>query len=200
MLTDQSTISDLANMLNELGATIRIRTQWTRQGTRFITSRRVPRRHSHVREHVTRTRAQRLHRVLGPCTSRTGGGRRDRRRPIRTAPTSARPPTLTPPARTVGHVLTPLHCAVCGFGEEEGDTYRPDGACMNCGTVGQPCPMEPGHEGNHALREDSGEPRWRADGRAIVSGLRPRRKQKDVRHAKHRTLRGLRTRLLSAAP
>ena len=42
MLTDQSTISDLANMLNELGATIRIRTQWTRQGTRFITSVTYP--------------------------------------------------------------------------------------------------------------------------------------------------------------
>lgn len=159
MLNDNSTIQDLANTLHDLGGTIRIRAQRTRVGTRFLTSVQYP-GGTAMFSHAS------LGSVLDASFSflRLHEERevveREPREEVEPDPNGAHvgpAPRPDPTGTTLGHVLTPLHCAVCGFGENEGEIYN--GTCTNCGAVGQPCPMESGHEGNHALREDSGENR-----------------------------------------
>ena len=48
----------------------------------------------------------------------------------------------------VGYIV-PAHCAACGFGENEGERYSVEQACPNCNTVGRPCTMPPKHEEDH---------------------------------------------------
>jgi hypothetical protein len=153
MLNDNSTIKDLADTLDDLGGTIRIRAQRTRAGTRFLTSVQYP-----------GGTAMFSNTSLGGVLDASFAFLR-LHEPSTFAPVEADPngahvgpvPRPDPTGTRVGHVVAPLHCAVCGFGEKEGEVYK--GACTNCDTFGQPCPMEPGHEGNHALPEDSGENR-----------------------------------------
>ena len=156
LITDQSTIPDLANVLEDLGATIRIRAQRTRQGTRFITSVTFP-------GGTAMFSNTRLSSVLDASFAfldlHEPRAPREEVEPDPNGVHIGPAPRPDPTGTTIGHVTTALHCAVCGFGENEGEEYS--GAshftCTNCGAVGQPCPMEPGHEGNHALREESGE-------------------------------------------
>ena len=153
MLNDQSTIADLANVLDDLGATIRIRAQRTRQGTRFLTSVTYP-------GGTAMFSNTSLGGVLGASVAfldlHEPRAPREEVEPDPNGVHIGPAPRPDPTGTTIGHVITSVHCAVCGHGEEEGDVYSADVACPHCGAMGQPCPMEPGHEGNHALQEDSG--------------------------------------------
>lgn len=154
MLTNQSTIQDLADTLDDLNATIRIRTQRTRQGTRFVTFVAYP---GGSAMFSNTSLAGVLNASFAFLNLHEPAAPREVVEPDPDGVHIGPAPRPDPTGTTVGHVVTPSHCAVCGFGEIEGEEYQADGVCEKCGAVGQPCPMGPGHEGNHALREDSGE-------------------------------------------
>lgn len=156
MLNDNSTIKDLADVLDDLGASIRMRAQRTKGGTRFLTSVSYP-----------GGTAMFSNLSLGGVLDASFAFLQLHELPRETV--EADPdgvhigpaPRPDPTGTSVGYTTPPppLHCAVCGFGENPGEAYQPEIPCSNCDSVGNACPMEPGHESNHSLREDSGENR-----------------------------------------
>ena len=159
MLTDDSTIQDLANTLHDLRATIRIRAQRTKIGTRFLTSVQYPGgtamfSNASLGGVLDASFAfLSLHEVAPAITAREM---------VEADPDGAHvgpAPHPDPTGTSIGHVVTSVHCAVCGYGENETEVYVVGRACPNCDTTGEGCPMEAGHESNHQLREDSGENR-----------------------------------------
>ena len=49
----------------------------------------------------------------------------------------------------VGYIVTNMHCAGCGFGEEMGERFDPAQACPRCASVGKVCTLPSQHQENH---------------------------------------------------
>jgi hypothetical protein len=159
MLNDNSSIKDLAIALSNLGSSIKIRPQRFRGEDRFLASATYPGgaimlSSASLAGVLDNTIAfLRLHEADGAPVEEI----------VEADPNGAHigpAPRPDPTGTSVGYPVAPsIHCAVCGFGETAGEVYLVDSACTNCGAVGRTCTIEPGHECNHDLQEDSGENR-----------------------------------------
>lgn len=149
MITDQSTIEDLAAELATVRGMFRIASRRIRGGTRAFTVGVEWPGGNMLLTNVSLSAAIDI--ALNVVRSYTPA-------PAAAVPEPIEPAVADPdgakigPAPTngtrVGYLVT-AHCASCGFGENEGERYSIEQACPNCGTVGRPCTMPPKHEENH---------------------------------------------------
>lgn len=160
MLNNNSTIEDLGAALAALNTPVRIRPQRSRAGTRFLTTVNCP---NGAAMFSSSTLAGVLANTIAFLQLQSAAGEIEALAPDPEGAHVGPAPRPDPTGTSVGYPppMPQAHCAVCGYGENDGEAYSllTGEPCSNCGAVGQPCPMGPGHEGNHALQEDSGENR-----------------------------------------
>lgn len=143
MITDATTVGELAAELAELKASLRVvsrrntfaaQIEWAGGSATFTNAALGP-----ALDGALMLFRMQMPEPLEPAVADPDGAR------VGMAP---RP---DPTGTHVGHppAANALHCAVCGYGEEPGQTYLIFAPCARCGTRGKACSYEPLHEGNH---------------------------------------------------
>lgn len=147
MITDSTTIKELSAEMAELRASFRViyrrntfavQVEWARGSATFNNAALGP-----ALDGALALLRMQMPEPLEPASPDPNGAR------------VGRAPRPDPTGTHVGPppAADRLHCAVCGYGEEPGQTYAPSAACPRCGITGTVCAHEPLHEGNHEPRE-----------------------------------------------
>ena len=150
MITDQSTIEDLAAELATVRGMFRVASRRIRGGTRAFTVGVEWPGGNMLLTNVSLSAAIDI--ALNTLRAYTPA-------PISAVPEAIEPAVADPdgarvgPAPTqgtrVGYIVTGVHCASCGFGEEDGERFDPSQPCPRCATVGKVCALPPQHQENH---------------------------------------------------
>ena len=148
MITDHSSIEELGVQLALVQGTIRIASR--HQGTVFVCSVAVPGGSATMANAslgnalaasiaFLRMHAPRQIEAVAPAE------------PVEADPEGAKvgPAPRRNGAETHAGYLMAVHCASCGYGEDEGDCFVRGQACPNCGSTNNGCARPPHHDEDH---------------------------------------------------
>jgi hypothetical protein len=152
MITDHASIEELGVQLALVQGTIRIASR--HQGTVFVCSVAVPGGSATMANAslgnalaasiaFLRMHAPRQIEAVAPAEPAD--------EPVRADPEGARigPAPQRNGTETHAGYLMAVHCASCGYGEDEGECFVQGQPCPNCATVGRSCARPPHHDEDH---------------------------------------------------